>query len=127
MGRCATVIPLDQMPKDKENLAKISVEFPHLDPNTPRHCPVPMDHIQDYLKLEDADRGSVETRELRFIRTALVERTQYWIWDYRESDGAHCYVTVSQSPEGHTCLGTRGDWLGLTPEQFILGDYHQVI
>jgi hypothetical protein len=120
------VIPLDQMPEDNDDLAKISVEFPHLDPNTPSNCPVSMDDIQRYLKLEDADGESVETRELHFIRTALVERAEYWIWDYRESDGAHCYVTVSRSPEGRACLGMDGNWHGLTPEQFILGDYHQV-
>ena len=84
-----------------------------------------MDDIQDYLRLEDADADSVEWRELNFIRTALVADTRYWIWDYRESDGAHCYVTVSCNSEGQLCVGMDGNWHGLTPEQFILGDFHR--
>jgi hypothetical protein len=114
------------MPDDNDDLAKVAIDFPRLDPDSPARCPRSMDDIQAYLALEDADLDAVEKRELRFLRTALVEQTRYWIWDYREADGALCYVTVAESPDGTNCLGMDGNWHGLTPEQFILGDYHQV-
>ncbi len=120
------MIALEDMPADNADLARIEIDFARLEPDTPELCPRSMADIQEYLALEDGDLDAVGTRELKFLRTALVEKTRYWIWDYHESDGTHCYVTVSLKPDGGNILGMDGDWHGLTPEQFILGDHHQV-
>ncbi|MGA7711909.1 MAG: hypothetical protein WCA81_08415 [Rhizomicrobium sp.] len=112
-------------PATNEELATLQVDFPRLFPDTPEGCPRKMDDIQEYLILEDADTDAVEHRDLKFIRTAMVENTKYWIWEYRESDGAQCYVTVSQNAE-RSMLAMDGNWDGLTPEQYILGDYRHM-
>jgi hypothetical protein len=112
-------------PETNDELKATVVSFPRLQPDTQSACPVSDDEIQQYLRHEDADGESVARRELRFIRTALVEETKYWIWDYQESDGEQCYVTVAERA-GKTMLGMNGNWDALSPEQFILGDYRQM-
>lgn len=119
------VIPADHLPRDNAELSKLQVDFPRLVPDSPEGCPRTMAEIQDYLRIEDADAESVESRDLTFLRTALVDKTKYWIWEYYEQDGAHCYVTVALESDGQDCLGMDGDWHNLTPEQYILADYHR--
>jgi hypothetical protein len=120
------VIPFDEMPEDNADLANIEVEFPHLQPNTPESCPVPLRDVLEYLRAESPDAESVEASQLQFLRTALVADQQYWIWAFRESDGSDCFVTVSLSPGGTACTGYEENYYNLNPEQFMLGDFHQV-
>ena len=63
--------------------------------------------------------------DLSFVRTADVEGTKYWIWSFTEPDGESAYATVAVSSSGST-LGYDANTYDLSPEQFILGDYHQV-
>lgn len=71
------------------------------------------------------DGESLAAEDLTFLRTALVDQTRYWIWSFDEPDGDRAYATVSAGPEG-VSVGYETDYYGLTPEQFILGDYHDV-
>jgi len=114
------------MPEDNRDLVKLEVSFPYLPNNTATSCPVPMDDILDYLAVESADVTRPRAEDLKFVRTAQVAEEQYWVWQFTESDGAKCYVTVSVSPEGTACIGYNADYHGLTPEQYMLGDYHNV-
>ena len=120
------MIPFNEMPEDNAELANIEIEFPRLQPNKPDSCPVAPDDVVEYLRMESADAESVEASQLHFMRTALVADHRYWIWSFRESDGSDCFVTVSVSPDGTTCTGYEENYYGLSPEQFMLGDYHQV-
>lgn len=36
------------------------------------------------------------------------------------------YATVAVEPDGTQTVDYETDYYGLTPEQFILGDYHRV-
>jgi hypothetical protein len=114
------------MPDDNAELANVEIQFQRLQPDTPDSCPVPLDDVVAYLRLESPDYESVEASQLTFLRTALLADHRYWIWSFQESDGSDCFVTVSQSPDGTTCTGYEENYYGLTPEQFMLGDYHQV-
>lgn len=37
-----------------------------------------------------------------------------------------CFVTVSLAPDGTTCIGYEENYHRCSPEQFMLGDYHEV-
>jgi len=116
----------DEMPEDNELLANVEVSFPRLEPDDEVSCPASIDALLAYLNVECADPGSATAKQLTFLRTAEVEKQRYWIWEFREQDGTKCYATVSQSATGETCIGYDEDYYGLSPEQFILGDYHNV-
>ena len=118
------MIPFEEMPADNAELANVEVQFPRLHPDTADSCPVSLNDVVSYLRLESPDYESVEANQLQFLRTAQVADQRYWIWSFRESDGSDCFVTVSQSRDGTTCTGYDQNYYGLTPEQFMLGDYH---
>lgn len=120
------MISFDQMPEDNAELAHMEIEFPQLQHNTSESCPISLDEIVEYLRAESLDGDSVTTDQLQFLRTALVADYRYWIWSFRESDNMDCYVTVSISSDGITCTGYEVNYYNLTPEQFMLGDFHQV-
>ncbi len=120
------MIPLEEMPADNADLANLDIRFPCLQPDTADTCPVSLDDLISYLRRESSDYESVTTSQLQFLRTAQVADHRYWIWSFRESDGSDCFATASQAPDGTTCLGYDENHYGLTPEQFMLGDYHQV-
>lgn len=120
------MIPIEDMPEDNEELANLAVQFPSLSAETPDSCPVPLSDIVEYLRAESADGEAVQAGQLRFLRTAGVADHRYWIWSFKEEDGTVCYVTVSEAPDGSTCVGYEENAYGLTPEQYMLGDYHNV-
>ncbi len=117
------MIKYEDMPEDNADIAKIEIDFPRLANNTAESCPSPMREITEYLHRE---AETVTADELEFIRTAQVEEHCYWIWRFPDEGGDECYVTVWTRPDGTECIGYDFNHYGLTPEQFILGDYHEV-
>lgn len=106
-----------------EDLARRSVEFPKSD-DTLANQPEVLERIGEYLAVESADCEFIEAN-LKYIRSAIIEDTHYWIWEYYESDNNKCYVTVSMSPT-QNILGMRDAW-EFSPEQYIYGDYHGIL
>jgi len=84
-----------------------------------------MDELLAYFSRESPDRSAITRERLKFLRTAKVQEREYWIWSYTQSDNSHAYVTVSKSP-GRIDIGYAPDFYRLSPEQFMLGDYHGV-
>ncbi len=121
-----TMIPFEEMPEDNDDLAHVQVTFPLLAPNTADSCPLPLSDVVEYLRLETMDGPLFNGDRLHFLRSAQVGDRRYWIWSFDEPDGSGCYATVSQSPDGSSCIGYDENSHGLTPEQFMLGDYHNV-
>ena len=110
----------DEIPENNAELAKIKIEFPHV-PFSEISEPNEIEpYLLDYLEVE----GFPPDGEVKFIRTALVEETVYWIWEFY-SDGEKIYATATQDKYGNTGLGCDADYYGLTPEQYILGDYYE--
>jgi hypothetical protein len=114
----------EDLPEDNAELAQLVIEFSRLADDTPASCPVSMKEILDYLHLESPDGDEVEEKDLVFLRTAQVAEKAYWIWKFTESDGVQCYVTVSVTSQSETCIGYEQNTYGLTPEQYVLGDYY---
>jgi hypothetical protein len=120
------MLTFEEMPEDNADLARVVVDFPRLEPDTADSCPVPMAEVLGYLRLESPDGDSLRTASLEFLRTALVSDCRFWIWSFHESDGAQCFVTASVAADGTSSVGYDPNIYGLTPEQFILGDFHEV-
>ncbi len=83
-----------------------------------------MKKLLDYLKSEGEEQ--INKDDLTFICTAKVADEKYWVWEFSDSENKKCYVTVSQKPGGCTYISYDEDHCGLSPEQFILGMYHNV-
>jgi hypothetical protein len=120
----------EELPEDFYELKSVAVELPRLSPDLPANCPVTMNEILEYLGQEapgGAESGSQEVIEfqLEFLRTALIEATQYWIWRFADLEGTECYVTVALRPDRNTVTG-YDESFGFTPEQFILADYYDL-
>ena len=112
------MLSLEEMPDNNEDLAKIDVDFPPI-PDADTVDPDSFSpQLLDYLELEEFTPDG----ELTFLRTALVETTSYWIWEFT-SDGEKAYVTFAKDDHG-SCVGCETDYYSLTPEQYMLGDYH---
>lgn len=114
------MLTYEEMPEDNKELSKIAIDFPHVTFDEVSAPEVIEPHLLDYLKRE----GYSPDGELKFLRTAKVEDTVYWIWNFI-SDGEKTYATATQDKNGDTSLGCDTDCYGLTPEQYILGDYHE--
>ena len=115
------VIPeASDLPEDNAKLAKVEVSFPTI-PLSQVSPPSDIEpHLRDYLSVEGF---ALEKGTLQFLRIALVHDTVYWIWQFL-SDGEKCYATATQDADDETCLGCGVDYHGLSPEQYILGDYY---
>ena len=112
-------------PPDPDELPNLNVEFPLLADDSPDSSPRPMSDVLRYLRDEAAPEEPTEA-DLQFLRTARVEDADYWIWRYVESDGAECYVTVSRRAN-ETTVGYEENYERLTPEQYMLAEYHGLI
>ena len=122
------MITCDELPDKNEDLSTINVEFPYLKENTAASCPVSINEVMEYLAMESPDGGHLKLDDLEFIRTAKIRRSRYWIWQFYESDGAHCYVTVSAERrfiQLQVCIGYDENCFNLSPAQYILSDYCQ--
>lgn len=118
------LVRADDLPADNADLAKVQIDFPRLSDDSPVSSPVPVDDILQYLADEAPGGEMLTAADLVFLRTAQVEATRYWIWRFVEPDGGEpAYVTVSESADGSGGVGYDANSYGLSPEQFILGDY----
>lgn len=120
------MLDASQMPEDNADLAKIVIDCDRLPDDDPSSCPVSLDELLRYLVLEVPDGDALTQGDLAFCRTADVAGTHYWIWAFDEPDGEASYATVARSPNGNITLGYEANYYALTPEQYLLGDYHEV-
>ena len=95
----------------KEEIRKIEVEFPRLEPDSPDGCPCSMAEIGRYLSAE-AGKGK---RDLFFGRTARVGVVRFWLWGY--VDGGRTYFVDVSASGGHSTIA-MGSGDGLTSEQY---------
>ncbi len=116
-----------QMPEDNAELAKVQVSFARLDPDSAAACPVPLEDLLAYLDLEVPDGDQLTAADLQFVRTARVAERDYWLWRFTQPgpDGEEAYATACLD-DGEVSLGYETDYYGLTPEQYLLGEYHDV-
>lgn len=121
------MLTAEDMPDDNADLADAEAEFPRLTPDSARGCPVPLADLLRYLADEVPGGDSLTRGDLTFARTARVADAEYWVWRFREPgvQGDQAFATVSRSGSRVT-LGCETNYYGLSPEQFVLGDYYGV-
>lgn len=110
----------EQMPDDNAELAAIPVELPH----GPEGVMPPgkiEPHLREYLHRE----GLVPDGDLRFLRTAVFERTLYWVWAF-ETAGEPA-LAVASTHNRQSCLCAQVNAWGLSPEQFVLAAHHRCL
>ncbi len=120
--------PRDQLPKSWKGLKRYDFRLPLLVPNDASRCPTSKAEMLEYLDVEapgGSESGSekVVQFELRFVRTALVNDSKYWLWSFTADEGLECYVAVQLAPNGDSILGFD-ETFGLTPEQWLVMDYY---
>ena len=82
----------------------------------------------EYLNVETpggSESGSENVIEfdLKFVRTAKVNGSKYWLWAFIDSYGTDCFVAVQKNEAGQNILG-YDESFGLTPEQWLVMDYY---
>ena len=117
------MLSYEQMPGNNAALAKIPVDFPHVPLDEVADPKEIEPYLLDYLKVEDYGPDS---GDLKFLRTALVGKTVYWIWEF-VTGGQKAYATATQDENGDTSVGCDTNDYNLTPEQYILADYHKCL
>jgi len=113
------MIKFEDMPEDNRDLAKIDIDFPSVSLDKIKSPEEIENDLREYLEIEDFSPDD----SIEFIRTAKVEETVYWIWKFK-SQGDDIYATAALAPDGNMTLGCEENYYNLTPEQYILGDYH---
>jgi hypothetical protein len=113
------MIAYEDMPEDNKDLAKIEIDFEHVSFDKVSEPTEIEPYLLDYLNRE----GYSPDTSVSFVRTAQVADITYWIWEYL-SDGEKTYATATQDKNGDTSLGCDTDYYDLTPEQYMLGDFH---
>jgi hypothetical protein len=116
------MLTYDEMPDDNADLAKVNVGFPHASSTEVADSNEIEPYLMDYLEQE----GYKPDVALQFLRTALVAETVYWIWAFA-TDGEAAYAIATQDKDGQTSLGCDTNYYGLTPEQYVLADYHNCL
>ena len=101
--------------------------LPLLSKNTPTSCPATKENICRYLSAEEGE--TIERYRLRFVRTARIERSSYWLWRY-ECRGRECFAIVLKArylwflPTYHL-----GCWTNVEKQSVedILTEYHKMM
>ena len=117
----------EEMPDDNRLLREIQVDFPRLTRDNASPCPIGVSEILRYLGREAPGGDALTRADLTFVRTARVADRSAWLWRFNEPDGgADAFVAVWSEGPGRNMLSYEDNAYGLTPEQFLLGDYHGV-
>ncbi len=102
-----------------EDLLPYNFEIQKSEGDDETTCPVSIDRLQEYVKLEFELSRKVK---LAFVRTAKMNGFVFWLWKYR-SCGAPFFLTVVRDPDGLISYGSD-DAYTMTPEQYLVYDYY---
>jgi hypothetical protein len=121
------MLPLrNELPDDPTDWTNVDVSFARLETDTAGSCPASLEQIMRYVQAESGDTDRAQPDRLTFLRTALVQDTKYWLWNYEEKDGTACFVVFRARKGGSTYLGLT-ETRGLSPEQYLLADYYDEV
>lgn len=112
---------METIPEDFEGIRNLilKLELAEREKNVDLNSMV--NKIREYLKLEGF---SIES-ELKYISSAKIEKTDYFIWKFIDGD-FKCYVTLSIFPNNSQAI-KADDSYGLSAEQYIFADYNKYI
>jgi hypothetical protein len=107
---------------DDDYINIINLDFPSIDNNSLKSCPIPETKIMDEI---DGIIGKYEP--LKFVRSAKIDNDKYWVWVYKNISGNvwNWYITVKQDEENRINIERHRMHGGVnkTPEKLLL-EYH---
>jgi len=112
--RTFTILGLSAVPMDIEGIKRFRFQVPKLAEDSQESCPTGLEDLSEYL---DVESGSEGPYILDWCRSAEIEDTKYWLWQFDE-DGADAFVYVAWR-SGQTTIGMNSAH-GLSPEQFLV-------
>lgn len=112
----------DYLVNDDAYLSIISMDFPSIDNNTYKSCPVTVKQLEKEIE------GIVgEYEPLTFVRSAIIDSDKYWVWLYKNITGNvwSWYLTVKQDDQNNIVIERYSMHGGVnkTPEKLLL-EYH---
>ena len=112
----------DYLVNDDAYLSVINMDFPSIDNNTIKSCPV----TEEQMKAEiEVIVGEYEP--LKFVRSAIIDSDRYWVWLYKNITGNiwSWYFTVKQDEQNNIEIKRHSMHGGVnkTPEKLLL-EYH---
>ena len=105
------------------DVRSVQVSLQRLDPDSPNECPVPLNDIVEHVETEEMELK--QPPALKFLRTALIAQTRYWIWTYTDNDGNANYAVAALWPNGQTLTHCDGTF-DMTPEQYLLASHFDI-
>ena len=115
-----------EAPKYRGNFYEVRtvhVALVRLDPDSPDQCPISLDMIVEHVETEEMELK--QPPSMRFLRTALIGKTRYWIWTYNDNEGDPNYAVAAHWPDGNTITHCDGTF-DMTPEQYILATHFEI-
>ncbi len=114
----------ESLPEDNEQLGTVPVELPSIPGESESSCPVEIESVVAYLRMEARGGDQLTVDDLTFERTVDLGDAQFWVWSFRELEGAdRAYATVRRNPDGALRSGYEADYYGLSPAQFVIAEY----
>ena len=117
-----TFVKIDYLVQDDAYLSVINMDFPSIDNNTNKSCPI----TEEQMK-EEIDGIVGEYEPLKFVRSAIIDSDRYWVWLYKNITGNiwSWYFTVKQDEHNKIEIERHSMHGGVnkTPEKLLL-EYH---
>ena len=118
----STFLKTDYLVQDNANLSVINIDFPSIDNNTIKSCPVTEEQMKEEIE------GIVgEYEPLKFVRSAIIDSDRYWVWLYKNITGNiwSWYFTVKQDEQDNIEIERHSMYGGVdkTPEKLLV-EYH---
>ena len=118
----STFLKTDYLVQDDANLSVINIDFPSIDNNTIKSCPVSEEQMKEEIE------GIVgEYEPLKFVRSAIIDSDRYWVWLYKNitSNIWSWYFTVKQDEQDNIEIERHSMYGGVdkTPEKLLV-EYH---
>jgi hypothetical protein len=118
----STFVKIDYLVQDDAYLSVINMDFPSIDNNTNKSCPI----TEEQMK-EEIDGIVGEYEPLKFVRSAIIDSDRYWVWLYKNITGNiwSWYFTVKQDEHNKIEIERHSMHGGVnkTPEKLLL-EYH---
>ena len=118
----STFLKTDYLVQGDANLSVINIDFPSIDNNTIKSCPVTEEQMKEEIE------GIVgEYEPLKFVRSAIIDSDRYWVWLYKNITGNiwSWYFTVKQDEQDNIEIERHSMHGGVdkTPEKLLV-EYH---
>ncbi|MFN9710397.1 MAG: hypothetical protein ACK55K_03195 [Bacteroidota bacterium] len=112
----------DYVVKNDDYLSVMNMDFPTIDDNTVKSCPVSESKLMEEIEGVDG-----EYEPLQFVRSAMIDTDKYWVWQYKNITGNDWswYITVKQDDKNKITIERHLMQSGerKTPEKLLL-EYH---